>query len=123
MTYKRQQAQISGLERFIQYVMRELDRISAAFETEVAQPIDQLQFTVIEADADYQVLLYDDAINCDGTFDVTLIDIADAVDPIIVTSTNGTVSILADATIQGSASVSTGTSAEWYPARGQWWLR
>ena len=87
------------------YIAQKQDLIEAVNQN--ADAIANLQFTVIETDADYQVLLYDDAINCDGTFDVTLIAIADAVDPIIVTSTNGTVSILADATIQGSSSVTT----------------
>jgi hypothetical protein len=80
-------------------------------------------FTVVEADGAYQVLPNDDAINCDGTFTVTLLPIADAIQPIIISSTNGTITVAADATIQGSASVTTGTSAEWYPARGEWWRR
>jgi hypothetical protein len=80
-------------------------------------------FTVVEAGSTYQVLPNDDAINCDGTFTVTLLPIADAIQPIIITSTSGTITVAGNATIQGSTSVTTGTSAEWYPARGEWWRR
>ena len=85
--------------------------------------IDNLKFTVVEADETYQVLVHDDAINCDGTFTVTFADIADTVGSIIVTSTNGTITVAGDAPIQGSTSLTTGTSAEWYPARDEWWRR
>ena len=80
-------------------------------------------FTVVEANANYQVLLKDDAINCDGTFTVTLVDIATAKNAVVVTSTNGIITTAGDAVIQGETDLTTGTSAEWYPARGQWWRR
>ena len=80
-------------------------------------------FNVVEADDAYQVLVTDDQISCDGAFTVTLPAIADSYKPIGISSTNGTITVAGDATIQGAASVTTGTNAEWFPARGQWWLR
>lgn len=80
-------------------------------------------FVVVEADSNYQALIGDDAINCDGTFTVTLPLIADAVKPIIISSTTGSITLASDATIQGGATVNNGTSVELYPSRGQWWAR
>lgn len=80
-------------------------------------------FNVVEADVAYQVLVTDDQISCDGTFTVTLPDIADAYKAVGVSSTTGTITIAGDATINGGTSLISGTESVWFPARGEWWLR
>lgn len=72
------------------------------------------------AEDDYQ-FKFADTVNCDGTFDVTLPDAADAFKEHTTTSTNGTITLLADATIQPPTTVSTDESVTVYFARGQWW--
>lgn len=93
----------------------------------IGQIIRRLRYTVVEATANYQVQLFDDAVNCNGTFNVTFLpkNIIRPGDghPIEVSSTNGVITLLADADIQGSATITNGTSAEFYFATGQWWRR
>jgi len=75
---------------------------------------------IVETDVNYQVVLGDKFINCLGSITITLINIANAVDEITITSTNGTVTLAADATIQTPSTFTTGTGGTVYPARGQW---
>ena len=93
----------------------------------ISQIIRRLRYVTVEASADYQVQEFDDAISCDGTFNVTLLPKANIVfpdgHPIEVSSTNGTITLLADADIQGSATVTNGTSVELFFTRGQWWRK
>lgn len=78
---------------------------------------------VFEADAAHQVIIGEGIINCDGTFNVTLVDEADVINSglVKITSTNGTITVLADVTINGSATLTTGVSVDFYKARGEWW--
>ena len=72
----------------------------------------------------YQVLLGNRNIACSGNFTVTLIDAADATDQeITINSTSGTITVEADATIQGAASLTTGTTGAWFFANGQWYSK
>jgi hypothetical protein len=89
----------------------------------IHQILNRIRYTVVEADASYQVKLYDNAVNCDGTFTVTLLPVAKVVNghPIVISSTNGVVTIAADVSIQGSNTVTNETGVEFYFARGQWW--
>ena len=74
--------------------------------------------------ANYQVLLGNRNIACSGTFTVTLIDAADATgQEITINSISGTITVAADATIQGSASLTTGTTGSWFFANGQWYSK
>lgn len=75
---------------------------------------------IIEANSDYQVKAGDTIINCNGTFNVTLIPIADANATITITSVLGTITVLADAAIQIPVELSSGTGSNFYPARSQW---
>ena len=99
----------------IEYILFQLWKRTNALEIQT--------FNIVEVAAAYQVLVSDGAINCLGTFTVTLPNIADAVKDITVTSTVGTITVAGDATIQGITSLTTGTSAVWYPARGEWWRK
>lgn len=93
----------------------------------IRQIIRRLRYTVVEVTADYQVQLFDDAINCDGTFNVTLLpkDLMARPDghPLVISSTNGVITLLADADIQGSATITNQTGVEVYFSRDQWWRR
>lgn len=83
--------------------------------------VDSLSYTVKTPVATYQALPSDDAINCQGTFTVTLPPIASAVKPVTITSTSATITVAGDATIPGATVLASGVSGTWYPARGQWW--
>tara|TARA_R110002096_G_scaffold275751_1_gene469490 strand:+ start:194 stop:682 length:489 start_codon:yes stop_codon:yes gene_type:complete len=83
-------------------------------------PINE-ELGIVEADANYQIMASDDIINCNGSFTVTFPPILTAAQSMKISSVNGTIVLAADATIQGSQSLTTGTGAEFYPARGQWW--
>jgi len=76
-----------------------------------------------EISTTYQVLVGDDIINCIGTFTVTLPNILNAVKEVTISSTSGTITVAGDATIEPPASVPTGASITFYPARGQWWQK
>ena len=80
-------------------------------------------FTAAEPSATYQIRVIDDAVNCAGTFTVTLPNISTAKKPVIISSTTGAITVAGDATIQGSTSIASGSSIELYPARSQWWRR
>ena len=88
----------------------------------ITMPINEEE-TIVEADTTYQVAPSDDIVNCEGTFTVTLPPYLTGAQSIAITSTNGTITLSADATIQGSTTLTTGTGAEFYPARGQWWRK
>lgn len=76
---------------------------------------------IIEVDANYQVRIVDDVISCDGTFTVTLPPSAIAAKEITISSTNGTITIAADVTLELPSSITTGASETFFLARGQWW--
>ena len=76
--------------------------------------------TIVEVTADYQVLPGDDIINCDGTFNVTLPDAVDAIKEVTITSTNGTITILADVAIEQPSTLTTGASETFYLAQNMW---
>jgi len=78
---------------------------------------------IIEVDADYQALITDDIINCDGTFTVTFPIFPIAVKEITVTSTNGTITVASEVAIEGPVTLTTGTSQTFYPSRGQWFRK
>lgn len=78
---------------------------------------------IVEVTDDYDVQQDDDIINCNGTFMVTLPPIAIAIKEITISSTNGIITLAADATIEGAGSVPNQTSITFYPARGQWWIK
>lgn len=75
---------------------------------------------IVEANSNYTVQPGDKIINCNGTLSVTLIGISSASDPITVTSTAGTITLIADAPIQSPTTVTTGASSTLYPARSSW---
>jgi hypothetical protein len=116
-------APISGLPAAATLDGTELIPVTQAGTTVKTTVADVTDYTIVEPTTNYQVLPKDDAVNCDGTFNVTFESIATAKKAFTVSSTNGLISLLADATIQGAATVSTGTSVELYPARGQWWRK
>lgn len=78
---------------------------------------------VAEPDANFQVVQGVGIVNCDGTFNVTLIDEADVINSglVSITSTNGTITVLADVTINGTATMTTGVTGDFYRSRGEWW--
>lgn len=88
----------------------------------ITMPVNESQ-SIIEVDANYQATPSDDIINGDGTFTVTFPPILTAIQSITISSTNGSITLAGDATIQGSTTLTNGTSAEFYPARGQWWRK
>lgn len=69
----------------------------------------------------YTASPFDDVLNCDGTFNVTLPLENDAIKEITVTSTNGTITLFADVTIEAPNTITTGTGETFYLARGEWW--
>ena len=75
---------------------------------------------IIEPTANFQ-FKFEDIANCSGTFNAELPDAADAEKEHTVTSTAGTITFTADATIQAPTTVTTGNSSTVYFARGQWW--
>ena len=77
--------------------------------------------TIVEANTTYQILPGDDIINCDGTFTVTLPNAVDAIKEVTITSTNGTITVAGDVTIETPSTVTTGASETFYLARNQWW--
>lgn len=75
----------------------------------------------VQVDATYQILPTDDNINCDGTFTVTLVNENEVIKEVTVTSTNGTVTMAGDVTIETPSTITTGASETFYLERGQWW--
>lgn len=71
----------------------------------------------------FQVVQGVGIVNCDGTFNVTLIDEADVINSglVKITSTNGTITVLADVPINGVNILTTGVSVDFHKARGEWW--
>ena len=89
--------------------------------TEINLRLDALEDSgIVETNVAYQVLASDKIINCSGTFNVTLPNIADAVRPVTITSVAGTITIVGDASIQSPDFATTGTGITVYPARGSW---
>lgn len=80
----------------------------------------ELPSGIVETDIAYQILIADDIINCLGTFNVTLPAIDDAIKPISISSTSGTITLVGDATIQTPTTVTTNSTVTVYPARGEW---
>lgn len=78
---------------------------------------------IVTTNVDRQVRATDKIINCSGSITVTLINIANATHEITITSTNGTVTLAADAVIEAPSTFTTGTSGTLYPARDQWYQK
>lgn len=76
---------------------------------------------IIEVDADYQALITDDILNCDGDMTITLVPSIIAAKEITVSSTDGEVTLDADVPIEAPSVMTTGTSETFYLSRGQWW--
>ncbi len=86
--------------------------------------LDALETTgIVATNVDYQVVKGDRFINCSGSITVTLINIGNADAEITITSTSGTVTLVADAAIQTPSTFTTGTGGTIYPARGQWYQK
>jgi len=79
------------------------------------------QEVIVETSVDYQSFNVDDKINADASLTVTLVDFADAIKQVTISSTNGTVTLAGDVTIESPTSITTGVTVTVYPARGQWW--
>lgn len=72
-------------------------------------------------DDDYQIKPSDQFVNFEGDGTVTLPPSLTVIQPVYVTSTDGTVTMAADAPINGLLSITTDVTVGFYLARGQWW--
>ena len=107
-----------------QYKIRNLvagKAVSLSIEAENGLQIDFSLGNTAEPNTTYQALVGDRYINCQGTFTTTLVDIADVEDEVTITSTSGTITLAADASIQSPTTVTTGNSVTLYKSRGQWY--
>lgn len=76
---------------------------------------------IIPVTDDYQVRVVDDIIVCDGTFDVTLPPKTIVKKSVTIISTNGTITLLADADIETPSTLTNGTAETFALAFDKWW--
>jgi len=76
----------------------------------------------VDVSANYQVILGNENIRCDGTFTVTAVVTADASNEEITIKNAGTgvITFVADAPIEGSVTLTATQSQPWFFAGGQW---